>query len=141
MEPLNEPSISHPQTTPAPVVTGTRHIPAGRVHLGRHRQQRPGQRAQHTRFGHRRTWLLPRTARRRAPRLLHVRCRLAGAVLGRQGTALFGRSSRVTTLRMAGLPVRNPLRRKGLSITPSLRMVEVACVLPLRMAGVFWGWR
>ncbi len=53
MDPLTEPSISHPQTTPAPVATGTRHIPASRVHLGRHRQQHPGQRAQHTRFGYR----------------------------------------------------------------------------------------
>jgi hypothetical protein len=43
----------------------------------------------------------------------------------------------VTTLRMAGVPVRDPLRMKGLSITPLLRMVEVVGLLPLWMAGVF----
>ena len=73
--------------------------------------------------------------------MLHVRCRLVRAVLGRQGTGLFGRSSRVATLRMAGAPVREPLRVKGLFIGPSLRMVGVACLLALRMAGVFWDWR
>ncbi|MDA8075147.1 MAG: hypothetical protein M0Z40_07935 [Actinomycetota bacterium] len=62
-------------------------------------------------------------------------------MLDRNRTVLFGRGGWVITLRMAGLPVREPLRMKGLSITASLRMVEVARLLPLRMAGVFRGWR
>jgi hypothetical protein len=137
MEPLNEPSISHPQATSCRTVAGARQVPASGVRFGRNRQQRPGHGTQHTRRGHPGTQSLLRTARCRARRLLHVRCGIVRAVLGRGGTAPSGRGSRVTTLRMAGVLVRDPLRMKGLSITPPLRMVEVVGLLPLRMAGVF----
>jgi hypothetical protein len=141
MDPLTEPSVSHPQTTPAPMATGTGQVPASGVHLGAHCQQRSGQRAQDSRFGHRRRRPSTGTARCRAHRLLHVRCRRLQAASDRSEAALLGRGCRVAALRMVGVPVRDPLRVKGLLSTPCLRMVEVARLFPLRMAGVFGDWR
>jgi hypothetical protein len=137
MEPLNAPSISHPQSPLAETTTGAGQVPASGVDLGRNRQQRSGQRSQHTRLGHRGARSLPRAARRQARRLLHVRRRLVPVVVNHSEAARSGRGGRVATLRMAEVSVRGPLRMKGLSITPSLRMVEVVGMFPLRMAGVF----
>ena len=140
MEPLNEPSISHPQSPIDRTATSAGQVQASGVHLGRHCQQRSGQRAQRTRFGHRRRRPSTGTSRCRARRRWHVRSHLLQAASDRSEAVLLGRGRRVAALRMVGVPARDPLRVKGLLSTPCLWMVEVARPFPLRMAGVFGDW-
>lgn len=125
MDPLTEPSISHPQSPLPRTMVGTGQIPAGGVEFIRHCQQRPSQRAQHARLRRRRRRSPTRTARCRAPSSLQVKCRILCAVLDRSKEALSGRCRRVATLRMVGVPVRDTLRVKGLPLTLSLRMAGV----------------
>ena len=70
MDPLMEPSISHPQTTSSRLATGTQRVaPGSSMYLGHHREQCTGHWAQDPRFRHGNDLDSPGAARRRFPRL------------------------------------------------------------------------
>jgi hypothetical protein len=125
MDPLMEPSISHPQTTSSRSATGTQRVAPGSMYLGRHREQCTGHWAQDSRFRHGNGLASPGAARRRFPRLSHVRPVGALATAGRVRAAPLGRNLVLFTLRMVGVPVTHPLRMVGVPVTHPLRMVGV----------------
>lgn len=125
MDPLNEPSISHPQTTGGRTAAGTQRVAPGGMYLSRHREQRPSHWAQDPRFWHDREGSLPAATRGHFPRLPHVRCGVVRTALGRGRATRLGRDLAVTCLRMVGVACRDPLRMMEVPGTSHLRMLGV----------------
>ena len=108
MDPLMEPSISHPQTTSSRSATGTQRVAPGSMYLGRHREQCTGHWAQDSRFRHGNGLASPGAARRRLPRLSHVRPVGALATAGRVRAAPLGRNLVLFTCGWWGCPSLTP---------------------------------
>jgi len=123
MDPLTEPLITHPQTTRPRSAIGTERVAPGGLHLGRHREQRPGHRAQDPRFRYA-SGLHPPGAfslnTGQLPPVVHV---VARTTDGRGRATLLSRCHSVAGLRMVGVACRDPLRMVGVAVTPALRMV------------------
>jgi hypothetical protein len=136
MDPLNEPSISHPQTTGGRTAAGTQRVAPGGMYLSRHREQRPSHWAQDPRFWHDREGSLPAATRGHFPRLPHVEGVSTQATAGRHRAASLCPDLALPALRMVGVRLLGPLRMVEVSVAPPLRMMEVPGTSHLRMLGV-----
>lgn len=119
---VNDPLLWHPQATFTTRAVHPKRVSPGGVHLGRHRQQRPGERAQRTGRWHAGVACLAAvrsltaTASALRWRRTHSGSLRSGAdVLDRRGTP-------TTRLRMAGVTVARSLRVVGVVFSTALRM-------------------
>ena len=133
MDGVTEPLLFHPQGGLVRRARDAAHLTSLGVHVGRHRQERPGQRTQHTRRWHARFTTPTATLRvRRVPIVVATRVvPTLPATAAPAYTRL--RDSRLPGLRMVAVGRRRP-GSAGLDVEGlGLRMVRVAPTLLLRV--------